>query len=247
MGKCIAIMCALTVILTAISRDAEAQSSALPKAITHPANGEHTVNCSAAYGGRASTCVPVPCSALYQTFIGTWSGLFHAYVRQLSSPGDSVYRPYHNVITYRAKDCLKNTRTGETFIMGYQTDRYPAFRGLAAKVSKGLLITGREADGTAFLRTVSHGQISDWSLAFRDAALKLVIWKFRVQASADNPSMTYTIIDQRDFITAIPHTRDVTVVLTVGSGTTSYWSGAIAYGSHSLQRQGKPARPKHKP
>lgn len=80
------------------------------------------VDCSDAYGGKATLCVRVPCDAKYQTFLGTWKGPFHAYVRELSKDGKTVFRPYENTTVYAGSDCLKNSEAGETFIIGHMTD-----------------------------------------------------------------------------------------------------------------------------
>lgn len=75
------------------------------------------VDCSDAYAGKAAQCVRVPCDPKYQTFLGTWKGPFHAYVRELSKGARTVFRPYENTTEYKAADCLKNTDAGETFII----------------------------------------------------------------------------------------------------------------------------------
>src|SRR5450432_3283387 len=87
------------------------------------------VDCSDAYG-LAAQRAPVPCDTKYQTFLGTWKGPFHAYVRELSKDGKTVFRPYENTTVYTAADCLKNPEGGETFIVGHMTDSYPEFSGL---------------------------------------------------------------------------------------------------------------------
>lgn len=235
MCKCIMILSALTPLLIAVFSNAKAETPGYAKTEAAFSTGAPSINCSAAYGGQASTCERIPCGPLYRPFIGTWSGQFHSYVRRLSSSVDRVYRPYHSVITYSKKSCLKNTGTGETLIIGRETNSYPAYKNLPAEVSTGLLITGRKTDGTLFLRTVSGKQVNDWSLAYMDTSLKLAVWKLRIPASAGKPRMTFTIIDGRDFSAANTHTRDVAVILTVGPNGSPYWSGAVSYGSHTLR------------
>ena len=103
-------------------------------------------DCSEAYG-IPTQCEQVACSEKYQTFLGTWSGPFESYSRELSTPTEAVFRPYQNEITYAESDCLKNILAGDTFIIGRRTDVYPEFRGLAAHITYGSLITGRKSDG----------------------------------------------------------------------------------------------------
>src|SRR5665213_1990399 len=83
------------------------------------------VDCSDANAGKPAQCIRIPCDAKYQTFLGTWKGPFHAYVRELSKNGTTVFRPYENTTTYAATDCLKNSDSGETFIIGHMTNVYP--------------------------------------------------------------------------------------------------------------------------
>ncbi len=175
----------------------------------------------------------VPCGALYQPFLGTWSGRFWAYVRAESTSSKTVYRPYDETVIYTNDGCRRNTQTGDTFVVGNETDRYPAFGRLPAKTSHGLLITGRRADGTPFLRTADDQGTHDYSLVYRNEAAKLAIWQLRIPASAQSPEMDFTTIDAQDFKAAGGDTRDVTVTLTVGTPSSPYWQGVIAYGSHS--------------
>ena len=190
-----------------------------------------SVDCSAAYGAAAS-CAQVPCGPIYSTFLGTWSGQFWGYERKKSTPASTVYRPYRNTITYAESDCLKNSGNGEVFIVGHQSDDYTAFQDLPAKTEKGLLITGRKADGTPFLRTIGGEGRYDYALVYRNPAAKFAVWKLSVPAAGNNPAMTFTTIDGRDF-GATGETRDVTVTLTVGPAETPYWEGVIAYGAHT--------------
>lgn len=189
-------------------------------------------DCSADYGQPAS-CVKVSCPQIYSDFIGTWSGQFYAYERKKSEGGKSVYRPYRNTTVYSPEDCLSNPMLGDTFIVGHQTDDYPAFEDLPGKVAAGLLITGRGVDGTPFLRTVGKDGSHDFAQVYRNTAAKLVIWRLSMPAKDGNPPMTFTTIDARDYSVSAGATRDVTVTMSVGPADAPYWEGVIAHGSHS--------------
>lgn len=191
-----------------------------------------TVDCSAAYGGASARCVPQACSALYRSFMGTWTGSFETYSRKLSTAGHDVYRPFHNAVHYAPGDCLSNPASGESFIVGHETDRYPAFRGLPAKVTHSLLITGRHRDGTPFLRTVNGTRVLNYALAYHNAAAKLAIWQL-ARYSAGGQGMAVTVIDAKDFTRHGPPTREVTITLDLGPKDHPYWSGVLAYGSHT--------------
>ena len=193
------------------------------------------IDCSAAYSGQAASCEQVACGQIYGQFLGTWSGQFWSYERKKSTNDKSVYRPYRNTVAYTAGDCLRNTKTGDVFIVGHQTDDYPAFEDLPAKVSKGLLITGKKADGTRFLRTVGEEGAYDYALVYRNPAAKLAVWKLTIPASGNNPAMTFTTIDGSDLTVPAGETRAVTVTMTVGSEDAPLWQGVIAYGSHTRQ------------
>lgn len=208
--------------------------AATPPASQHAAQRGAT-NCSAAYGGRTASCVHVTCNKTYRSFIGTWTGEFRAYVRELSTPQKTVYRPYTNTVTYAARDCYRNTGNGDVFIIGRQRDDYPQFRSMPAATQKGLLIFGRTASGTPFMRTVNDQGTYDYKLIYRNEAAGLSIWRLRIPASGSRPEMTFTTIDGRDLEAPRPHTRTVTVTITVGSSDTTYWRGVIAYGSHDRQ------------
>jgi hypothetical protein len=200
-----------------------------------PAKTAASVDCSAEYGGQAASCVQVPCSDLYSTFLGTWSGKFEAYERKKSVGGKTVFRPYQNTITYTQADCLKNTGNGDSFIVGHQTDDYPVFEDLPAKTSKGLLITGRKADGSPFLRTVGAQGSYDYALVYRNPAAKLAVWKLDIPASGGNPAMSFTTVDGKDFTASSGETRDVTVTMSVGPDDAPMFQSVIAYGSHTKQ------------
>lgn len=192
-------------------------------------------DCSADYGGKPATCVRVACDAKYRRFIGTWRGQFHAYVRKQSRPGHAVFRPYEESVAYAADECLRNTANGDVFIVGRESDAYPAFGKLPAKVEKNLLITGRHADGAPFLRTVRSDGAYDYRLVFRDEAATLSIWRLRLPAANGQPPMTFTAVDGRDWNASSTHRRDVTVTMQVGPDETPYWRGVIAYGWHARQ------------
>ena len=207
--------------------------------ITHAAtsspNGIATktgVDCSAAYPGKHADCVQVACGTTYKPFLGTWHGKFHAYVREQSSPGHAVFRPYDESVAYGNEDCLRNAANGDTFIVGHETSRYPAFGKLPVKVEKDLLITGRHADGTPYLRTVRSDGIYDYRLTFQDKPAGLSIWSLRLPAANGQPPMTFTTIDMRDLDARSQPRRNVTVTMQVGSTQAPYWQGVIAYGWH---------------
>jgi hypothetical protein len=190
------------------------------------------VDCSEDYGGSIAACERIPCSALYRSFLGTWSGEFWAYVRSRSTDKRSVYRPYQEVVSYAATDCLRNLKNHDSFIVGRQTESYPAFSGLPGKVQRNLLITGRRADGKPFLRVTEKGHIYDYRLRYKNAAAQLAVWEMALPAKQGQPQMTFTTIDGRDFA-APSDTRSVTITLAVGPTAAPYWQGVIAYGSHT--------------
>jgi hypothetical protein len=190
------------------------------------------VDCSADYG-QPSTCEKIACGEIYSEFVGTWSGQFYAYEREKSKGGKPVYRPYRNTISYSQDECLKNSTTGDSFIVGHQTDEYPAFEDLPAKTTTGLLITGKKADGTSFLRTVGKDGARDFQLVYRNSAAKLVVWKLDMPSAGGNPQMSITTIDGRDYTAAPGDARAVTVTMTVGPPDAPYWEGVVAHGTHS--------------
>lgn len=182
--------------------------------------------------GTSADTIKIACSDEERPFLGTWSGRFWSYVRDESTNGNSVYRPYDETVVYNEAGCRRDAQTGDTFIAGNETDRYPAFGTLPAKTSHSLLITGRKADGTPFLRTAGDDGTYDYSLVYRNDSAKLAIWQLRLPASAKGPEMTYTTIDGKDFSSS-GETRDVTVTLAVGAPSKPFWQGVIAYGSHT--------------
>lgn len=191
------------------------------------------INCREDYGGAAASCAPIPCNARYRSFLGTWSGRFWSYVQRRSTATKSVYRPYREVVTYAAADCLRNVKTGDRFIVGHQTESYPTFGGLAAKTARSLLISGQKADGTPYLRISMRHHSYDYTLRYKDSAARLAVWELDVPASKGQPQMTFTTIDGRDF-SAGSRTRTVTITLAVGPPARPYWQGVIDYGSHTL-------------
>lgn len=197
------------------------------------------INCSKDYGAGIATCRRIPCNALYRSFLGTWSGEFWAYVRSQSTDQKNVYRPYHEVVSYAPSDCLWNLKTHDSFIVGHQTETYPAFNGLPGKVEKNLLITGRGADGTPFLRVTAGGHTYDYMLRYKNSAAQLTVWELALPANRGQPQMTFTTIDERD-LAAPADTRSVTVTLTVGPPAAPYWRGVIAYGSHTRNATSAP-------
>lgn len=188
-----------------------------------------SIDCSEAYGGTKATCIRVVCDEKYQSFLGTWSGPFQAYVRETSA-----FRPYQNVVTYSEVDCLQNTETGDKFIIGRRTDNFPAFNGLAAKIEKALLITGKRKDGTPFLRTIDDEGTFDYQLIYQNKPANLSIWGFTVPASQNSPELRFTVIDGQDFSETSVHKRNVTVSMSVGPQTAPVWEGVVGSGYHSL-------------
>ena len=194
----------------------------------------HGHDCRAVYGRRVGSCDRIPCISRYRSFLGTWSGRFWSYVRSRSTDTKTFYRPYQESVVYTAADCLRNAATGDTLIVGHQTDSYPAYEGLPGKVATSLLITGERRDGAPFLRVTMQHRTYDYVLRYENKAAKLGVWELHMPAAKGQPPMTYTTIDGRDF-TAPGQTRDVTVSLTVGPRSRPYWQGVIVYGSHTKQ------------
>jgi hypothetical protein len=191
------------------------------------------VDCSEAYG-KTMRCERVACDALYQSFIGVWKGPFRAYVKELSKDGKTVFRPYENATSYVAADCLKNPGTGETFIIGRMTDTYPAFSGLPARTDHSLLVTGRNSDGSPFLRIAGDTKtVSTYHLDYRNEAASLAIWSMTVPPHDHAPEMEYTTIDGRDFTDPSVDRRNVTITLRVGPKDHPFFSGVVGAGSHT--------------
>lgn len=194
------------------------------------------VDCSDAYGGKPARCVRVPCDSKYQTFLGTWKGPFHAYVRELSKGGKTVFRPYENTTEYSAADCLKNADAGETFIIGHMTDAYPEFSGLRAHTEHSLLITGTASDGSVFLRIVDDKKgLSTYHMEYQNKAASLAVWTLRVPGHDSSPDMLYSTIDGRDLSAEGTDRRNVTITLRVGPENQAYFDGVVGYGFHVRQ------------
>lgn len=194
------------------------------------------VDCADAYGGKATQCVRVPCDAKYQTFLGTWKGPFHAYVRELSKDGKTVFRPYENTTVYAAADCLKNPDAGETLIIGHMSDTYPEFSGLPGHTDHSLLITGTSSDGSPFLRIVDEKKrLSTYQMEYQNKAAGLAIWTLLIPAHESSPDMMYSTIDGRDMTAEGLDRRNVTITLRVGPKTQTYFEGVVGYGFHVRQ------------
>lgn len=194
------------------------------------------VDCSDAYGGKPAHCARVPCDSKYQTFLGTWKGPFHAYVKELSKDGKTVFRPYENTTVYAAADCLKNSDAGETFIIGHMTDNYPEFSGLAGHTEHSLLITGTSSDGSPFLRIVDEKKrLSTYQMEYQNKAAALAIWTLLIPGHDSSPEMLYSTVDGRDLTAEGVDRRNVTITLRVGPKGRAYFDGTIAYGFHVRQ------------
>lgn len=183
------------------------------------------------YCATENSCVPTECEEKYKSFIGTWTGPFEAYDQKLAD-----FRPYQNKVTYSTAECLKNLTTGENFIIGRKTDYYPAFKGLEAKTSYGLMMTGRRADGSPFLRTLDSEGQNDYQLVYQNNPAELSIWSLTIAAAGNQPVMNFTVIDGRDLTLLNAHKRNVTVSLEIGEAEQpDSFSTIIARGSHTRQ------------
>ena len=196
-----------------------------------------SVDCSDAYGGKATQCIRVPCDPKYQTFLGSWKGPFHAYVKELSKDGKPVFRPYENTTAYAATECLKNAEAGETFIIGHMTDVYPEFSGLPAHTEHSLLITGTSAEGAPFLRIVDEKKRSStYQMEYQNKPAALAIWTLLIPAHDSSPDMLYSTIDGRDLTADGIDRRNVTITLRVGPKGQPYFDGIVGYGFHVRQQ-----------
>jgi hypothetical protein len=194
------------------------------------------MNCSDAYGGKPAQCIRVACDAKYQTFLGTWKGPFHAYVKELSKDGKPVFRPYENTTVHAAADCLKNPAAGEIFIIGHMTDVYPAFSGLAGHTEHSLLITGTSSDGSPFLRVVDEKQrLSTYRQEYQNKAALLAVWTLLIPGHDSSPEMLYSTIDGRDLTAEGIDRRNVIITLRVGPKDQTYFDGVVGYGFHVRQ------------
>lgn len=173
-------------------------------------------DCSEAYNGKQTSCEVVECSDKFKSFLGTWTGPFQIYSQQYSK-----MISYLNTVTYSEKDCLKNTENGELFIIGRKTDVYApvvneAGEVVQASVTKpGLMITGKDAKGERFLRTIdSENGLVNYSHVFTDVAAELSIWQFTYPGDGQNAPMTIRVIDGRDLSEVMgAHKRFVTITM----------------------------------
>jgi hypothetical protein len=194
------------------------------------------VNCSDAYGGKPAQCIRVACDAKFQTFLGTWKGPFHAYVKELSKDGKPVFRPYENTTVYAAADCLKNPDAGETIIVGHMTDVYPEFASLAGHTEHSLLVSGTLSDGSPFLRVVDEKKrLSTYEMVYQNKAALLAVWTLLIPGHDSSPEMLYSTIDGRDLTAEGMDRRNVTITLRVGPKDQAYFDGVVGYGFHVRQ------------
>lgn len=197
---------------------------------------EHkTVDCSEAYGSQA-TCEVVTCDERYRGFIGSWKGPFLSYSRGLSEDENIVFRPFNNTVTYSESDCLKNIENNDVFIIGRRVDVYPEFRGLPELIKSGLMITGRKADNTPFLRTIDDDGINNYQLVLKNTPADLSIWKLTIPATDSDPGMRFTTIDGRDWTNDGHHKRNVTVTMSIGPEESPFWEHVIVKGYHTLEK-----------
>jgi hypothetical protein len=195
------------------------------------------VDCSEAYNGQPAKCIHIPCDGWFKEMLGTWKGPFQAYSRELSKNGQTVMRPYQNVINYAETDCMKNSVSGETFILGRATDTYSEFSGLPANTEHGLLVMGAQADGTRFFRTInSKKQLHAYQLVYQNKLASFDVWQLKIPVDGGSPEMEFTAIDGRDFSDTHEHKRNVTVTLRVGPATQPYFQDVVAFGTHTLQK-----------
>jgi hypothetical protein len=181
-------------------------------------------DCSEAFAGEAKSCVVIACPERYQEFLGTWTGPFQGFDRELGG-----FRPFENRVSYSEADCLETVDTGDRFIVGRRTDDYPAFQGLAAKTETGLLITGTHQDGSPFLRTVGAEGASDYQLVYKSDVQSLSIWRLTV--STPDGGMTFTTVDGKDFEAPEGvHSRKVVVSLEMPAAG---FAGVVSKGHHT--------------
>lgn len=193
------------------------------------------VDCSEAYGNpkKSQKCEVIVCDEKQRTFIGKWSGPFHAYSQELSTAEKNVYRPFHNEVIYEEKDCLRNIENGDTFIIGRRTDTYSAYENLPAKISKGLMVTGRSGS-SPFMRTIDENGINEYNLIYTNRTANTTAWSLAIEGTNGNPDMFFTIIDAQDFSELTKHKRNVTVTMIVGPLNQPLWEGVVTAGHHTL-------------
>jgi hypothetical protein len=200
------------------------------------ARGQDQIDCSEAYSKTKAVCIRVTCDEKYKTFIGTWNGPFESYSRELSTEEKEVFRPFDNTVTYSESDCWQSVENGDTFIIGRRIDEYPAFSTLPAKKETGLLITGKHADGSPFLRTVGPEGTYDYVLVYQHKPANMSVWSLTIPASTEGPEMTFTTIDAQDFTNSTAHKRNVVVTMSVGPMDRPAWQGVVSKGYHSLRK-----------
>jgi hypothetical protein len=195
------------------------------------------VDCSEAYNGQPAKCVHIPCDGWLKEMLGTWKGPFQLYSRELSKGGQTVLRPYQNTTIYLETECMKNSASGETFIIGRATDIYPEFSGLPAVTEHSLLIMGEQPDGARFFHTInSKKQLHAYQLLYQNKLASLSVWQLKTPADGGSPEMEFTAIDGRDFSDTLEHKRNVTVTLRVGPQGQPYFQDVVAFGTHTLQK-----------
>ncbi len=216
--------------------------------------------CKQVYGEDA-VCDQIQCQKPYTDWLGTWEGPFVSsiefpdtqkeaeklvpFLDQLrkmfpnSFAGDnpkkdfpSMFRPYHNSVTYAADHCLRNVANGDEFIYAEQTDTYPEFQNLPAQTKHGVLITGRKADGELFLMTWNK----DWGLLTYKLVetvkeKELAIWKLSLR-----PGMELVILDGRDMLVRDKHKRHISLMLSIKSGNEIIHEGPVNIGHHTQQK-----------
>lgn len=211
--------------------------------------------------GDASICESIKCEKPYSDWIGTWEGPFvssielpdtQAEVEKMvpfldklkkyfpnsfggenpKSQFPQMFRPYNNKVTYSENNCVRNIRNGDEFIFAEQEDSYPEFQMLRAETKKGLLVTGKNSNKAAFLKTWNpEFGLVEYDFAEKDESRDLSIWK-----KDFGGGMTMTIIDGRDLSVKQVHKRHVTLVLTIKAGSFNF-EAPITMGHHSQSRQ----------
>jgi hypothetical protein len=196
------------------------------------------VDCSEAYDGQVANCERVACSEKYNGFLGVWQGPMETYDLELKR-----FRSFFNTVTYSEKDCLRNTTSGETFIIGRRLDTYPPVldeNGIelkGAQSKSGLLVTGRDAAGAKILWTVDPSErpgerMIRYAPVFIEEASETAIWKYDYPGSTENPPMTITVMDLRDqTLGPSVHKRLVTVTISINQD-----SFVVSRGFHTLSK-----------
>lgn len=175
-------------------------------------------DCSEAYKSGAAKCEQIKCDEKYQSFLGTWTGPMEI-LSDFNEP--PTYRKYQNTVTYSDADCLKNIDNGDTFIIGRQTDSFPASNGLNAKIEHKLLITGKDSKGIPFLRTVDlskkltdEERVLSYELVHKNDVAVMSVWQ--INGVLNGKPYVLETIDAQDWTVANPasqNRRNVTVTL----------------------------------